>query len=99
MLTWRDIIFPLNLFLDYEENLLRSVAFLFMYTKLDMNESTNTKIIIASHSQYMKRILSISECLQALSFMMLCSYDVNVKENDILPYSLKDILYNFIKRG
>ena len=63
MLTWRDIIFRLNLFLDYEENLLRSVAFLFMHTKLDMNESTNTKIIIASHSQYMKRILSIYECL------------------------------------
>ena len=42
MLTRRDIIFPLNLFLDYEENLLRSVAFLFMYTKLDMNESMNT---------------------------------------------------------
>ena len=63
MLTWRDIIFPLNLFLDYEENLLRSVAFLFMPTKLDMNESTNAKIIIASHSQYMKRILSIYACL------------------------------------
>ena len=58
MLTWRDIIFPLNLFLDYEESILRSVAFLFMLTKLDMNESTNTKIIIQSHSQNMKRILS-----------------------------------------
>ena len=63
MLTWRDISFPLNLFLDYEESLLRSVAFLFMPTKLDMNESTNTKIIIASHSQYMKRILSRYACL------------------------------------